>query len=100
YSYRIDELMQVNVLRALFPIDYEQFAARLCLRLAQWDLIAPAQNDHLRALAGLLAAQLAGEPVSLVHGDLYAENLLVRSSRLFVIDWSWFAMIGVSTVDL
>lgn len=100
YSYRIDELMHLNVLRSLLPMDYESFVGGMCDKLAEWSLLKDGQRVELLELATLLAGKLAGEPTSLVHGDLYAENLLVRSDRLFVIDWSWFAMIGVSTTDL
>jgi Phosphotransferase enzyme family len=100
YSYRIDELMHVNVLRALLPLDYEEFTRGLTDKLQQWNLASAEQRDQLGALAVLLATSLAGEPISLVHGDLYSENLLVRDNRLFIIDWSWFSMIGVSTMDL
>ncbi|HEY9793412.1 MAG TPA: phosphotransferase [Candidatus Obscuribacterales bacterium] len=100
YSYRIDELMHLNVLRALLPLDYETFAAGVAERLRGWNLISQEEEKGLVALATLLAQQLAGEPISLVHGDLYAENLLVRGGKLFVIDWSWFTHVGVSTMDL
>lgn len=100
YSYRIDELMQVNVLRCLLPLDYDEFFFKMAAQIKQWQLIGEAEVIKLRALAGLLASRLAGEPVSLVHGDMYAENLLIRSGRLFVIDWSWFTMIGVPVMDL
>jgi tRNA A-37 threonylcarbamoyl transferase component Bud32 len=100
YSYRIDELMNVNVLRNLLPLDYEGFSERLAQQLHEWKLIGTDAARQLQALAQLLGVKLAGEPISLVHGDLYAENLLVRAGKLFIIDWSWFTMIGVSTMDL
>jgi Ser/Thr protein kinase RdoA (MazF antagonist) len=100
YSYRIDELMHLNVLRSLLPLDYEEFTRGIVGKLSEWKLINDEQSLQLMALAVTLATQLAGEPVSLVHGDLYAENLLVRGGRLFIIDWSWFSMIGVPTMDL
>lgn len=100
YSYRIDELMQVNVLRSLLPLDYDEFFFKLAVQMEGWNLIGAQQVSKLRALGGLLAGRLAGEPISLVHGDMYAENLLIRAGRLFVIDWSWFTMIGVPVMDL
>lgn len=100
YSYRIDELMHVNVLRSLLPLDYEEFARALANQLREWHLLAEGDFDDLLQLARTLASGLAGEPVSLVHGDLYAENILVRGSRLFIIDWSWFTIIGVPIMDL
>jgi thiamine kinase-like enzyme len=100
YSYRIDELMQVNVLRSLLPLDYDEFFFSIAGKIKSWGLIGDEQVLKVRELASLLAARLAGEPVSLVHGDMYAENLLIRGGRLFVIDWSWFTMIGVPVMDL
>ncbi len=100
YSYRTDELLQMGVLPTLFPIDYEEFSERLAGRLKEWGLIPQPQIDELILLAGLLASRLAGEPISLVHGDLYAENLILRNDRLFLIDWSWFTLLGVPLMDL
>jgi thiamine kinase-like enzyme len=100
YSYRIDELMQVNVLRSLVPIDYEHFAERLLGRLLSWRIIEKDDARLIAKLAGILASKLAGEPISLVHGDLYAENILIRNDRLFIIDWSWFTIVGVPAMDL
>jgi hypothetical protein len=100
YSYRIDELVSVNVLPTLFPIDYEDFTARLCDQLSEWKLITAQQVEDLKLLANVVAAKLAGEPTSLVHGDLYAENVILRADRLFIIDWSWFTILGVPITDL
>ena len=100
YGYRIDELMQVNVLRSLVPIDYEAFTTKMVDQLKDWKLISDVDRAQLIQLAGLIASKLAGEPISLVHGDLYAENILIRGGRLFIIDWSWFTIIGVPAMDL
>jgi Ser/Thr protein kinase RdoA (MazF antagonist) len=100
YSYRTDELMQVNILPTRFPIDYEEFAATLAEKLKQWHLIKVAQSGMLAVLANTLAAHLAGESTSLVHGDMCADNLILRHNRLFVIDWSFFTHLGVPTMDL
>lgn len=100
YCYRTDELIQVGVLRSLLPIDYVDFALTLIHHLGQWCLINDAQMQDLLQLAQLLASMLAREPFSLVHGDLYAENILVRGERLFIIDWSWFTILGVPLMDL
>ncbi|MBK7750609.1 MAG: phosphotransferase [Candidatus Obscuribacter sp.] len=51
-------------------------------------------------LADVIAGPLAGESISLTHGDLYAENIILRADKLFIIDWSWFAMLGVPLVDI
>jgi hypothetical protein len=100
YSYRTDELLQIGVLPTLFPIDYEEFTASLSTTVQEWGLIGPSQHQEVVVLASKLAHKLAGEPISLVHGDLYAENLILRSDRLFIIDWSWFTLLGVPLMDL
>ena len=100
YCYRVDELNQTGVLQTLYPIDYEEFMGRLAEQLSEWELINPEQARDLSLLANLIAPKLAGEPISLVHGDLYAENLILRAGRLFIIDWSWFTHVGVPIMDL
>jgi hypothetical protein len=100
YSYRTDELLQLNILRSLSPIDYETFTAEFCRKLSGWGLLAKGEIEQMERLAKTLAPPLAGEPISLVHGDLYAENIILRGNRLFIIDWSWFTNLGVPLVDL
>ncbi len=100
YSYRIDELMGFNILPTLFPLDYVSFVSRLAQQLRQWKLIEPEQEKIFQELSFVLADKLKGEPISLVHGDLYAENLIIRHNKLFIIDWSWFTFLGVPTMDL
>ncbi|MDZ4834674.1 MAG: phosphotransferase [Candidatus Melainabacteria bacterium] len=100
YSYRTDELIQMNVLRSLTPIDYETFFAEVTDQLLQWKDINEADAQAVKTAARMIAQRLAGEPISLVHGDLYAENIITQNGRLFLIDWSWFTLIGVPTMDL
>jgi len=100
YCYRTDELMQTGVLRTLSPIDYEEFAERMSAKLVDWQLIESRQAAKVVRLAALLARTLAGEPTSLVHGDLYAENIILNNDRFFIIDWSWFTILGVPLMDL
>ncbi len=100
YSYRIDELSSSNILRTIFPIDYAEFVDKIAKQLLQWKLISNVQVKELQNLAQVLTSKFAGEPISLVHGDFYAENILVRSGKLFVIDWSWFTILGVPIMDL
>jgi Ser/Thr protein kinase RdoA (MazF antagonist) len=100
YSYRTDELMQTNVLRTILPLDYGQFTGALIGQLVEWGMIDPEAEKKLLNLARSLAAKLAGEPISLVHGDLFAENIIQRGERLFIIDWSWFTALGVPLMDL
>lgn len=100
YSYRTDELLQIGVLPTLFPIDYEEFTGQLAENVHEWGLIDQEEGQEIVLLAGKLAHKLAGEPISLVHGDLYAENLILRNDRFFIIDWSWFTLLGVPLMDL
>lgn len=100
YSYRTDELIQMNVLRSLTPIDYETFFAQTSDQLLSWGDINDVSAAAIKTAARSIAHRLAGEPISLVHGDLYAENIITQNSRLFLIDWSWFTFIGVPTMDL
>lgn len=100
YGYRTDELLHMGILRTLFPLDYTRFVQELVTELQSWNLIDERQTQNLQALAATLAAKLAGEPTSLVHGDLYAENIILRSDRFYIIDWSWFTILGVPIMDL
>jgi len=100
YSYRTDELMQADLVRNLLPIDYAESTQLLAGHLGTWRLISAQDAKKLENLATMLALKLAGEPISLVHGDLYAENVIVRNGRLWIIDWSWFALLGVPLLDL
>jgi hypothetical protein len=100
YSYRIEELKQVGVLRTLTPADYSTFTAGLIAHLENWQLISSTDKENLLRLASLMAEKLNGEPISIVHGDFFAENIILRGERWYLIDWSWFTMIGVPLVDL
>ncbi len=100
YSYRIQELVPLNILRTLLPKDYVTFTQGMVAQLESWALLRAGQAGLLLAFAELLAQVLEKELVSLVHGDMYAENILVRNDRVFIIDWSWFTMIGVPAMDL
>jgi len=100
YSYRTDELMQAGVVRNFLPIDYGEAVNNMVTKLSNWKLISSKNAGKLAKLATTLALRLAGEPTSLVHGDLFAENVIVRSGRLWIIDWSWFVMLGVPLLDL
>ncbi len=100
YSYRMDELIQMNILRSLTPIDFNEFALELSTWLGEWGDLTKEDCDFLSTSATRVAQHLAGEPISLVHGDLYAENIVCRGGRHFVFDWSWFTIVGVPMVDL
>lgn len=100
YIYRIDELMQTQLLRSITPINYSQMAETLIGHLKIWDLIKTKDESTLRERAHTFASKLAREPISLVHGDFYAENVLTHNNKLYIIDWSWFTFIGVPLLDL
>ena len=100
YSYRTEELMHTGVLRSIFPGDYELLVLNLVQSLSDWGLVSDEDKLDLRQLAAVLAQMLAKEPTSLVHGDMYAENIIVRNERLFIIDWSWFTILGVPLMDV
>ncbi len=100
YIYRVDDLMQTGILRALSPIDYIGLTQKLIEHLASWSLLKPKDEGVLLRIAQNIATVLSAEPISLVHGDFYAENVILHSNRLFIIDWSWFTFIGVPIYDL
>jgi len=100
YGYRTDELLQAQVLHTLFPLDYGQLATDLAERLTSWGLLSQSQADGLINVSTQAASRLAGEPISLVHGDLFAENLLVKNNRVCLVDWSWFTHLGVPLLDI
>jgi thiamine kinase-like enzyme len=42
---------------------------------------------------------LAAQPVTVVHGDYFTDNILCRRSAVYPVDWEWAAL-GVAEVDL
>jgi Ser/Thr protein kinase RdoA (MazF antagonist) len=100
YCYRTEELMQLNVLRTLLPSEYGNLVNRMISLLTQWKLASSEERRILEQLAEMLSTNLGGEPSSLVHGDLYAENIILRGGRMFIIDWSYFTILGVPLMDL
>jgi tRNA A-37 threonylcarbamoyl transferase component Bud32 len=100
YIYRVDELMQTGILKAITPIDYLSLTESLINQLNKWQLLQNKDSDVLLGASQTIAKELSREPISLVHGDYYAENIIFHSKRLYVIDWSWFTAIGVPLLDL
>jgi hypothetical protein len=100
YIYRVDDILQTGILKSLTPIDYVDFTTTLAEHLRNWKLLSDKEHHNLLSVSKLLATRLAAEPISLVHGDFFAENIILHSNRLFVIDWSWFTFIGVPLLDL
>jgi tRNA A-37 threonylcarbamoyl transferase component Bud32 len=100
FTYRIAEVKETGVLRSLLPADFETLSAEIAGELYNWNLVSDEQRTMLLELGKRLADKFADEPVSLVHGDLYAENLLFDGDHLFIIDWSWFTKISTPILDL
>lgn len=100
YEYRTDELSPLGILRTLRPGEYSRLVETLLESVAKWQLCNEDEQHELRTLGSVLDEQLASERLSLVHGDLYAENIILRGGKFYIIDWSWFTMIGVPIVDL
>jgi thiamine kinase-like enzyme len=88
------------VLQTIAPNDYVEFTAQICSALSGWGLLEKDQVGQLNSLANSLTQRLAQESISLVHGDFYAENLILRGEEIHIIDWSWFAILGVPLMDL
>lgn len=100
FTYRIAEVKDTGVLRCLLPEDLSSFAASLKEELHNWNLLDREQEKMLDQIGQLLAEKFKDEPISLVHGDLYAENILFDGEHLFIIDWSWFTKISIPLLDL
>lgn len=100
FTYRIAEVKDTGVLRSLLPADFQTLSNEITDELHNWTLINEAENKLLREAGKVLSEKFADEPVSLVHGDLYAENILFDGEHLFIIDWSWFTKISSPILDL
>jgi tRNA A-37 threonylcarbamoyl transferase component Bud32 len=100
YEYRTEELSPLGILRTLRPGKYFQLVENLLSSVSEWQLCDEKEQSRLRTLGRLLDEQLSSERPSLVHGDLYAENIILRGGRFYIIDWSWFTMIGIPILDL
>lgn len=100
FTYRIAEVKETGVLRSLLPADFAGLSAEIADELYNWNIVSDEQRSLLVDLGKKIADKFADEPVSLVHGDLYAENLLFDGEHLFIIDWSWFTKISTPILDL
>lgn len=100
FTYRIAEVKETGVLRTLLPEDFAILAKEMAFELGNWNIVDAEQNNLLLDIGEFLSAKLADEPISLVHGDLYAENMLYDGEHLFIIDWSWFTKISTPILDL
>lgn len=100
FTYRIAEVKETGVLRILMPDGFAELASEIADELSNWNLIEKSDKDTMLELGETIAREFADEPVSLVHGDLYAENVLFDGEHLFIIDWSWFTRISTPILDL
>lgn len=100
FTYRIPEVQGTGVLRNLLPADFKPLLEELRQELYNWTLVDSEQVKLLDDIGSMLSERLADEPVSLVHGDLYAENMLFDGQHLWIIDWSWFTKISTPILDL
>ena len=100
FTYRIAEVQDQGILRRLTPDSYSSIAEELTAHIDDASLCSPSELEAVDELAALICQALADEPLSLVHGDLYAENVLINHGKVFIIDWSWFTTIGAPILDL
>lgn len=100
FTYRIAEVRETGVLRCLLPEDFALLTSVISTELSGWSLINSAEQSLLAEIGQSLASVFENEPISLVHGDLYAENILFDGAHLFIIDWSWFTKISIPLLDL
>ncbi|MBX9685106.1 MAG: phosphotransferase [Candidatus Obscuribacterales bacterium] len=100
FTYRIPEVRDTGVLRCLLPEDFPAMAQEMAEEMRRWRIIQTEDERLLLELAELLKQRFKDEPISLVHGDLYAENLLFDGEHIFIIDWSWFTKISIPIIDL
>lgn len=100
YSYRLEELIDAGILRHLSSDNLPEFGSNLFLRLSKLESISDEQSKELHNLFEIVRDNLKAETLSLVHGDLYAENVVLRGSRQHLIDWSWFTSIATPLIDL
>ena len=100
YTYRIEEIIDSGIMRNLKAEDIEPFTEELVNNLNKLDSLKDEQVSLLKKAAQVCASKLQDEPPTLVHGDLYAENIVLRNKHLYLFDWSWFTSISIALVDL
>ncbi len=100
FTYRIAEIKDTNVLRCLLPADFVTLSQEMADELSNWNLLDGERKKLIVDIGNFLAEKFADEPISLVHGDMYAENILFERDHLFIIDWSWFTKISTPILDL
>jgi Ser/Thr protein kinase RdoA (MazF antagonist) len=104
YSYRIAELEPLNILPVWRPQNYKANVAKIIESLNRWKLVTKDDCDLLLRIAQSASERFSDQPLSLVHGDLFAENIVVGDAdhprNLSIIDWSWFTTLGAPVLDV
>lgn len=104
YSYRIAELEPLNILPVWHPENYPEKIAKIIDSLNEWNLLSKKDVWVLTQVADEASVRFSLQPMSLVHGDLFAENIVVGDIEgprsLSIIDWSWFTTLGAPILDL
>jgi hypothetical protein len=101
YHGREDDLRALGCLMEHGPAYYHMIAqaARRNLALAGTGE-ALVRFDALMGSFGSLVSYLVGEPQTLVHGDVFAQNLIIQAGgRIRAIDWE-SAAVGLGAWDL
>lgn len=104
YSYRIAELEPLNILPVWRPQNYPANVNKMIELFDQWNLVSKDDCALLARIALNASERFCDQPLSLVHGDLFAENIVVGEKdhprNLFIIDWSWFTTLGAPVLDV
>lgn len=104
YSYRIAELEPLNILPVWSPANYHIHVDKMKEALKDWKVFDSVDIDVLSRISDRAGQQFVNQPISLVHGDLYAENIVVgkleEPRSLSIIDWSWFTTLGAPVLDV
>ncbi|MBP7863988.1 aminoglycoside phosphotransferase family protein [bacterium] len=104
YSYRIAELEPLNILPVWHPENYPEKVQAIVETLDGWHLVNDDDKKLLTHIALMACELFALQPLSLVHGDLFAENIVVgdvnHPRSLSIIDWSWFTTLGAPILDI
>ncbi len=101
YCYRVDEIAQLKILNMLTAIECPDFCRRIFMSIEGYKLdIDPSVLNSLKDFSSHIAIVFANEPITLVHGDFFAENIIYNHAKLHFIDWSWFTLLSFPLLDL
>ncbi|HMO23289.1 MAG TPA: phosphotransferase, partial [Candidatus Melainabacteria bacterium] len=99
YTYRMAEIIDSGIMRNLETPNIEPFTEKLVEGLMRLGNLDAVRKKTLLDAASFCKSKLKDEPPTLVHGDLYAENIVLRKDELYLFDWSWFTSIGPCMID-